>query len=219
MRYDRHTVAISPHLDDAVLSAGQALTLHDNVLIVTVFSGAPASATTSYDLERGFESSAEAVSARIEEDRFATSIIGAQVEYLGFYDSQYGARHEVIEAKIHEGVGAIVRAARGRLFAPLGLVHPDHEIVTAAVLDAVTDGIELLLYEDLPARVLWPEAAAEAVATLRSDGWTVEPQHMGAGPMTTKEAACACYRSQVGSAKGLISPHAVLVPERFWRVS
>jgi hypothetical protein len=59
----RAVLAVSAHLDDAVLSAGQFIAGRPDCVIATVLAGTPSTKAvlTAYDAKTGFNSAAEAV--------------------------------------------------------------------------------------------------------------------------------------------------------------
>ena len=91
-------IYLSPHLDDAVLSAGGLI--HDQaksgipVEIWTFMSGYPPEGEFSQFAELqhhmwGFPSAEAAVSTRREEDERAAAIVGASAVHLDFLDCIY----------------------------------------------------------------------------------------------------------------------------------
>jgi LmbE family N-acetylglucosaminyl deacetylase len=91
-------IYLSPHLDDAVLSAGGLI--YDQtrfgipVEIWTIMAGYPAEVEFSQFAQLqhfvwGFPSAQAAVSARREEDRRAAAIVGARAVHLDFLDCIY----------------------------------------------------------------------------------------------------------------------------------
>src|SRR4051812_2661178 len=85
-------IAISPHLDDAVLSCGGLLAARPGSVVITVFAGMPrdGSQQTDWDRRCGFANAAQAVAVRREEDRLALAALQATPHWLHFVDSQYG---------------------------------------------------------------------------------------------------------------------------------
>jgi LmbE family N-acetylglucosaminyl deacetylase len=218
------TLVVSPHLDDAVLSCGEALQHADvtDATVVTIFAGLPESdlPLTNFDVQSGYTSARAAVLHRRLEDARATSVLGVTGEHLGFFDRQYGKGNDVDEI-----VGALVvlleQHAPDALWVPLGLLHPDHELVgRCARAAAAISGIEsLTVYEELPGRVIADAVAlARAQAQLYDDGWQVDrPVHVARNERTlaVKNAALHCYGSQLWA----LDMHSCLVPERLWDVS
>jgi LmbE family N-acetylglucosaminyl deacetylase len=88
----RVILAVSSHLDDAVLSAGQFIGGRPDCVIATVLTATPPNKTvlTSYDVSTGFKSAEEAMENRRREDIEALSVLGATHRHLDFVDSQYG---------------------------------------------------------------------------------------------------------------------------------
>jgi LmbE family N-acetylglucosaminyl deacetylase len=210
---------VSPHLDDAVLSAGQVMAGRPEMTVVTVFSGVPRDCQqlTSYDANCGFASAAEAVTARRAEDRAALRLLDADPVWLDFADHQYSEPAD--DALIADQLAAVAAVASPTLLiGPLGLVHPDHHTTRRAYQTLVaTTGVEAWVYEDLPARVIWPEEVPEALAWWRRMGHKPELSFVGTGPLGRKQQALACYASQLGLLDAL-SEHAYLCPERLWRL-
>jgi LmbE family N-acetylglucosaminyl deacetylase len=210
---------VSPHLDDAILSAGQVMASRSEMTVTTVFSGVPQDCTmlTTYDANCGFASAVEAIAARRAEDRAALQILDADPVWLDFADHQYGEPAD--DADIADQLAAVAAfASPTLLIGPLGLAHPDHHTTRRAYQALVaTTGIEAWIYEDLPSRVLWPEEVPVALDWWREMGHKPELGFVGSGSLERKEAALSCYRSQLWALNGL-SEHACLVPERLWRL-
>jgi LmbE family N-acetylglucosaminyl deacetylase len=208
-------LVVSPHLDDAVLSAGQFLAGAPGAVVVTMLAGAPdPPVTTPWDLKSGFETSQEAIAARRAEDAAALALLKATPVHLDFLDGQYAP---VDSAAMAETLTELVAQHRPAfVVGPLGVHHCDHESVRDAVLAAELD-VPLWLYEDLPYRVYTPEAAAAVVETIRRRGYAMELGFIGSGPAASKTLALWCYRSQMRHPE-FDNIHSMLVPERFWRV-
>lgn len=209
---------VSPHLDDAVLSVGQMMAGRGGgVTVATVMTGhPPAVVSTTYDRNSGFRNSGVAMARRAEEDRVALAKLGRTAHlHLGLLDGQY----QVPQGR-EEVAGAIARAVEHtgatEMMGPLGLAHPDHLLVADAFLDvAAAAGIPTWVYEELPARVLWPEQVEPALAGVRARGWDTELAFAGDGPLATKQGAVRAYRSQMWA----LNIHTLLVPERTWRLT
>jgi LmbE family N-acetylglucosaminyl deacetylase len=117
---------------------------------------------------------------------------------------------------------SIVGCLRAEVFAPLGIGHPDHELVARLVREACpltveNDLVGITVYEELPYRVLHPEQVTAAFDRIRAEGWSVGdlPLPLGQGPRWMKEDAIAKYRSQFPN--GADDP-CLLVPERCWQI-
>lgn len=205
----RKILVISPHFDDAVLSAGQLLAGRPNADVLTVFGGMPTEPVVEwrYDQQCGFNSPAEAVKARRAEDREALKLVGAHQFYLKVPDSQYQQR--IDDKEIARGISHQMLAEDYEfIVGPLGIRHPDHERVHQ-IMRELHIGINapMYFYEDLPARVLWPE---EVPAKVRGMKLTF----IGDGPREIKELALNAYQSQWG--RDVLIEDYCFVPERFW---
>jgi LmbE family N-acetylglucosaminyl deacetylase len=215
----RAVLIISPHFDDAILSAGQFIAGRPDCVVATVLAGTPPtkSVLTNYDAVTGFKSATEAMDARRAEDLEAMSVLQAKARHLDSVDSQYGCRFEPEEviAQLRELIDELDPEF---IVGPLGLVHPDHEAVRDALLEAVKASEALWLYEDLPARVQHPESVHKAVGNLAKRGISLELGFIGTGAVARKMDALWSYRSQMGLPE-FANRHELLVSERFWRVS
>ena len=195
---------LSPHLDDAVLSLGAAISAAvaagAQVDVVTVSAGDPDAPDPpgAWDRSRGFASAAEAASARREEDRRACAMLGARPVWLPFQDHQYPP---------HSGAGevwaAVERAVKdaATVLAPgAPLVQEDHLWLTRTVLECgVADRIHLGLYLEQPYAV-WAGDHADAPDGIRS--LLPRPLHwsrLGSGPAHRwrKARAAGAYGSQL----------------------
>jgi LmbE family N-acetylglucosaminyl deacetylase len=167
-------VYISPHLDDAVLSAGglmyEQVRSGKKVEIWTMICGIPNTDEVSpfaHELHAkwGFHSAEETVRSRREENRLAAKIVGATDIYLDFLDSIYrrnpngGWLYEnntftPPHAEDADLPRQMVMAMNKRLMpddkvvCPLAIGgHVDHVIVRQAVESL---GRDLLYYADIP---------------------------------------------------------------------
>lgn len=209
------TQVISPHLDDAVLSLGQYMG-NSHPRVVTVFAGIPNGGLSDYDRSCGFESSTAAMWERRLEDEKACATLASDPVHLDFLDGQYRPHWNTDDiADLISDITAALAALPGvPTFAPLGIGHPDHVLVTRCALDVFGGRDGFLLYEELPYRVVNPEQVVHALDLVRALGFTVEQYLPVAGEREAKEAALRCYRSQIGDD---LDP-CFLVPERAWRV-
>lgn len=209
-------VVVSPHLDDAVLSAGQVVGGHRGATVVTVLAGVPeGDAVSDFDRSCGFSTSRQAMRQRRAEDRRALAILGAEADHLDFLSRQYRT-----EADDEAVVAALADRIAGRhpsaVLGPVGIVHPDHEWVArlwprAAWLAAPR--APRYAYEELPYRVKSrrrAEAAASAFAA-RHGAAAVELPMADVG---LKAQAMLAYVSQLRS----VFPLDCLTPEHLWRL-
>lgn len=205
-------VVVSPHLDDAVFSVGQFLAGRSDAVVVTVFAGIPDPTwpLTAYDRKCGFDSSTDAVLTRRAEDAAALAILNATPVHLDFFDHQYQQSNSA--TAMIDAVAAVVAKVKPEyVLAPLGLLHPDHEMTTVVVLGGVSAPI--VFYEELPYRVDHPEAVTAALEGLTGP----QPAFIGTGPLERKLTAMWHYRSQVALIE-FSNVHSMLVPERFWSI-
>lgn len=206
---------ISPHFDDAILSAGQFMAERPDTVVLTVFGGFPQNAgevVTPYDEKSGFKNAQEAVEARRWEDNLAVSMLRGQAIHLGFSDGQYNEYHLVDD--IRDEIQRILDLGDYEaIYAPLGLDHPDHVSVSDAVLKLKTD-VPITLWEDLPTRVVYPEQVPYRLATL---GLDYKPSRtlFDKALIADKMRALACYGSQIST--GILDPYFLYVPERFYK--
>lgn len=211
-------VVISPHLDDGCLSAGQVIGSWPGAHVVTVCSHAPeAPMSTDYDQRSGFSSARQAAYCRRREDRAACAVLGASPVYLGMVDGQYGNPLDpVVVAHLLSSALTVIRPVT--VVAPLGIVHPDHIAVAEACRLLLSQDahprIEWWVYEDQPSRVLYPLSVLDGMNAWETAGFKLTLDFLGTSDLERKEEAVRCYASQLWA----LDLHAVLTPERLWRV-
>lgn len=207
----KKALVISPHLDDAILSAGQFIVGRGDVDVLTVFAGVPMKKglLTPYDKGCGFKNSKDAMVVRRQEDKEACAVLGANPIHLNYLDSQYTDKRD--KGLIWTDLYNYASDKKYELVAiPLGLRHPDHGFISDNLSGC---GIKnLFMYEDLPARVTHPELVWRRLRAFP----TAELTFIGDGPIADKVRALWCYRSQIG--KGELNPYNLYVSERFWKV-
>lgn len=217
-------VVASPHLDDAVLSCGQFLAGRPDAHLVTVFAGEPPTdVSTTFDRNSGFQTAQQAIYARRLEDERAAKRLHAHAVHLAFVDNQYRDLLS-LGLSVDDLAGglftALDRVQQRTLLAPLGIEHPDHMLVsTAALLCLLDPDVDVVFYEELPGRVLWPEQAAARLASITEQiaplGLRLDLTFVGTGPMAAKARAVDEYRSQSWA----LDRRCLFVPERFHRVT
>jgi LmbE family N-acetylglucosaminyl deacetylase len=129
-KLEGEVVVVSPHIDDAVLSLGAAISnaARDGarVTILTVLAGDPGSTEPAgeWDRECGFPTAGEAATVRRAEDAAACAQLGATAVWLPYSDHQYerGASDDEIRAAVVEAVGSSLVLQPG-----FPLSHPDHQ--------------------------------------------------------------------------------------------
>ena len=150
---DARIVVVSPHLDDAVLSLGAALShavrRGADVTVLTVLAGDPASSSPAcwWDVQAGFRTAGDAATARRQEDARACSILGVALQWLPFSDSLHGPvpEDEVVAALRTELQGFDLILLPG-----FPLAHPDHRLLNRLVLEQVQPQARMLLYAEQP---------------------------------------------------------------------
>jgi hypothetical protein len=157
---------VSPHLDDAAFSCAALLDRPQPADVLTVFAGSPDPPQRArWDMVTGFADSAEAMAARLEEERAA---LGSAARALDLLEAQYldderdpadaAAIAAAVDGWLEDGGGGCVAlpAGSGRV----GSVgrrprrHPDHLFVRDVLLPLLDEREKatILLYEELPYR-------------------------------------------------------------------
>jgi len=213
-------LVVSPHLDDAVYSAGQFLAGRPGAVVVTMFAGAPDPPVigTDWDNGCGFADSQEAMPARIKEDNAALALLNAIPVQLGFLDQQYTNAPTDPSTLVNAIIEQVEQHSPEFVVGPLGLRHSDHVRVRKAVLAAEVD-VPLWLYGDLPYRKQNDAWLQDALQEISSDGYSLDgPTNIGTGPSELKREAVECYVSQTRFFAKIVDD-AIMVPELFWRVT
>lgn len=210
-------IFISAHLDDAVLSAGQAIAGWPGATVLTVCTHSSRTPIlTDYDKRSGFSSAREACYCRRREDRAACAVLGASPVHLGMVDGQYGKPLDplIVAQRL---MSVLIEIQPVVIVAPLGLGHPDHLAVATACRLLLAEGAEAdwWVYEDQPYRVLYPESVSNAMAEWERGGRELSLDFLGTAPLDQKEEAVRCYASQLWA----LDLHAVLCPERLWKLT
>lgn len=150
---------LSPHLDDAVLSAWSVLSGPGEVQVVNVCNGLPAKGElSSWDRLTGAANSQARMLERLAEDRVALARAGRKATGLDFPEAQY--RHGPLDPEgLRDALGKTFRDV-AQVWAPAAIGgHEDHVQIRNAALElALNGGPELKLYADLPYAVKfgWP---------------------------------------------------------------
>jgi len=211
-------LVVSPHLDDAVLGAGQWIATHPGTVVLTVFAGMPhrASQSTDWDRRCGFLDAAEAIATRRAEDRAALAVLQAEPLWLEYVDDQYDEPCQT-DVLIDTLRRALVRLAPLQVLIPLGLFHSDHVLTQrACVRAAQMEGLTALgAYEEAIYRAI-PGCLQEALARLSRQGLLATPApEQPCGGKDAKADALAAYVSQrrtIGPARWADASR----PERRW---
>lgn len=152
-------VILSPHPDDAVLSAWSALRGSGEVVVVNVCSTAPPTGTLgAFDPVFGATDSSALWDLRLAEDADALAVAGRSRINLGFLEDQY--RDGLLAAGDLRGAIEATLDEVAWLCAPAGIgSHPDHVVTRTVALEmAQAHDIPLSLYADLPYAIWagWP---------------------------------------------------------------
>lgn len=150
---------LSPHLDDAVLSAWSALRGPGEVRVVNVCSGLPATGLLSpWDRLTGATDSRVRMLERLQEDRVALARAGREATALDFPEAQY-RRGPLDSSSLRDALESVLDGV-AEVWAPAGIGgHDDHVQVRDVALGvAMAGGPGLKLYADLPyaVRYGWP---------------------------------------------------------------
>jgi LmbE family N-acetylglucosaminyl deacetylase len=203
-------VAVSPHLDDAVFSAGGTLArlaaAGHEVVVVTVFTGsvaAPTGFALACQTDKGLAPDVDYMALRREEDAAALGRLGVRGQHLGLLEAPhrgYGSPPELFAGR-HDGddVASDVLDALAPRLARADLVlapqavgdHVDHQVVTAVVA-ARADPDRTAWWRDTPYAVRHPDAVGApgvAGAEIAVDVTDV---------LAAKAAAAGAYATQVG---------------------
>lgn len=217
----RKVLLVSPHFDDAVLSAGQFMSERPDCEVATVFGGMPLTperVKTPYDEKCGFKNAQDAVATRQRENDAALALLEATAINLDFPDSQYRGVNANI-TYTNDVVDKLQKILDDNnyefIMGPLGLGHPDHLLVNEAILKLNTD-LPIYLWEDIPLRVVDPLAVTPRLIQL---GLTADKLWQPAttnDKMAKKIRSMLCYSSQINT--GILDPYLMYVPERFWKL-
>lgn len=208
-------IYVSPHLDDAVLSAGGLI--YDQVQsgipveIWTILAGYPPEGELSpfAQLQHymwGFPSATEAIRARREEDRNAAAVIGAKIVHFDFLDCIYrrGSNGEWLYDDINVPShpedaslpARIAEAIRMRLQPDDILVcqlavgsHVDHVLVRQGVEET---GLPLLYDIDIPYYLSKPEEMGPKSAGMRETIYSITDS-----ALISWQSALLEYKSQL----------------------
>lgn len=195
-------LAVSPHLDDAVLSAGAWLAARPGSIVVTVFAGLPPNAErlTEWDAACGLRTGDDVVSLRRAEDLRALEYLDATPRWLDFVDHQYTSERPPID-DIADAIRAIAdNADVDTLAMPLGFMHADHQRTYDACLRLLEKEPNLaehwVAWADVPYRARRPDLLDDRLDSLRVRGILADQDTL-IESCDVKRAAVAEYRSQL----------------------
>ena len=208
-------LALSPHLDDAVFSAGGALAARADagwqVVVATLFTGNVAEPTgfaLACQLDKGLGPEIDYMAVRRAEDETACSVLGLHPVHLPLLEAPhrgYERASELFEPphaddpaslELARTLGALLEThAPDELWAPRALGgHVDHVLVHRAARAAASD-VRLRWWTDWPYADRTAPADPEA-ATVAGLVWEDEP--LSSATQSRKADACAAYVSQLG---------------------
>jgi hypothetical protein len=236
-------VAVSPHLDDAALSASAALS-SCGATVATVFTAVPAAdwPASWWDRLTGAKDSASRQRERLAEDEAVMRLLSARAVHLGEPEAQYRQGDPDLGRAVERLTGLL--AGAGDVWLPSAIGgHPDHAFARDAGLRAAAavGHRQVTLYADFPYVIAygWPAwvSGQPAPAHLDAAFWLAD-QLAGTGldgerltPLVTrlsqaqrqlKNAVIAAYSSQAAVLK--LAPHdlaaypAKLAFELAWRM-
>jgi LmbE family N-acetylglucosaminyl deacetylase len=206
-------VAVSPHLDDAVFSAGGTLArlaaAGHEVVVVTVFTGsvtAPTGFALACQTEKGLAPDVDYMALRRDEDAAALARLGVRGEHLGLLEAPH--RGYDSPAALFAGrragddvagavTGAVAPWIEGAdlVLAPQSVGdHVDHQVVTAVVaeLTRLADPDRTAWWRDTPYAVRHPDAPGAPEVTGTDVAVALD------GVLDAKADAAAAYATQVG---------------------
>ena len=201
-------LAISPHLDDAIFSAGALLwSLRQRgwrIVVTTVFTGnveQPRGFALACQLDKGLSADVDYMALRRQEDRQACATLDAEPLHLPLLEAPHRGYanaaalfdpvlpNDDVEVPVRAALTTVLAATRPDVvLAPSAIgSHVDHVIVRHAV-EAIVRPRRLWLWED------WPYVDRSGSI----DRCGVRHLQVPAETHLVKLRACACYVSQLG---------------------
>lgn len=222
----RHVV-LSPHLDDAALALGGTLAAlaaaGQPVLVVNICCGSPPPADDHSPFARAMHARwglppDQAVALRLQEDRAALEILGADSYQLDLLDAIYRmpkayaseealfgpvAPDDTLTALLWPSLQALATRYPAAIFyGPLGVGHHvDHQGIHIAAIRLASQGLSMAFYED------FPYVAASGALDTRFAEIGGAQQFMPVvtaidGTLSRKTAAVDAYTSQISTLFG-----------------
>jgi LmbE family N-acetylglucosaminyl deacetylase len=228
------TAVVSPHFDDAVLSAGQLLAKHRDATVITVMGGQRRSGSydevTWWDAFGGFKPGDDVVAARRAEDKAALDVLGAHQAWLDFSDHQYDAdgpgRNRPTAYEIADVLEAeLDRMTPSAVLIPMGLANPDHVLTHDAcrvVIDRRGAAWPWFAYAEagylhIPGILAW-----RIGKLMRSGLWPTPAPIVADTGRDAKREALACYATQLPALQadwGYEAATNARIAESFWRLA
>ena len=219
-------VILSPHLDDAVLSAWHHIE-QPGSHVITLFAGVPETKKTFWwDRLSGLADGRSAMLARRQENAAALKPAAVHVTNLDYLDRQYdppkrniAQMADDIEAISQNAKYFLVNAGVGSLF-----IHPDHVTSRQVGLELYRRGRQVSFYLDLPYSAVlrrlsdWPERLPiSKIEQALGAGIRLERHTLSPAEALRKQTAINAYRSQRRSLKltslGAMSSRILYAPE------
>lgn len=197
---------ISPHFDDAIFSCGKLISILKDSTVLTVFGGMPTNKAvcTAYDQKSGFGNAEEAIIARREEDSVAVTALGAEQRYLEYVENQYGEAQDL--TKLRKELEKIIEEY-DEIYYPLGMKHPDHEMLGNMCQAIETKDKKFYVYADLPYYVDDPELFAERRKSIPDKSYIYR-----GGDLGKKAIGFSMYKSQMP----IMNLYHLLADERYY---
>jgi LmbE family N-acetylglucosaminyl deacetylase len=224
-------VIVSPHFDDAILSASRYV-IERRPALITVCGAVPAGRTDAANWDRscGFATAEEALGVRREEDAAVAARLALPVDHLPFLDHQYGGADP---SRIAEALRRVFRDG-DEIWLPAALGgHPDHVRTRDAALAAAAEReVSLVLYGDAPyqsyatGRLDVEGPLADPASAALADRFRLEPVRdlrLTDEQMAAKLALVRLYASQLAplaqTYHALTHRTGPLSRERSWRLA
>jgi LmbE family N-acetylglucosaminyl deacetylase len=205
---------ISPHLDDAALSCAARLLAGNIDEVVTVFAAIPGAQTplSTWDRITCATSAAERVAERRREDQAAWASINQSFRHLEYVE----ATARMLNSERLTDDIRTVAIGHECVLLPAGIgEHPDHVLVRDAGVAALSAGVEIVLYGELPYAAFygWPSTSpyldvaaywAEAVGQVEVSHYVSPPQvvKLNDAQLEAKIALVRHYSSQYPAVTG-----------------
>ena len=214
----RRALAVSPHLDDAVFSAGALLArlARDGwqVTVCTVFTRSvphPSGFALACQLDKGLQASVDYLALRRAEDAAALAVLGAAPDWLDLPEAPHRGYDSAaaLFTDPREDDAGVVEAAAGRLREAIGRSRPHLVLACQAVgghvdhvqavraLDRVRPAVPTLWWTDFPYAAR-PAAAQRRPLAARFAALTRLDHAPDEALLALKRDACLAYVSQCG---------------------
>lgn len=197
---------ISAHYDDAVFSCGKLIAIMEEPTVLTIFGGVPKNkkVCTAYDQKSGFADAEDAVLSRRKEDAVALTILGAKQKYFEYIENQYDEAQDISLLKEN-----LVKLSDNydEIYFPLGMKHPDHEILGSLCREIEYKDKKIYIYADMPYYVDDPELFADRRKSIKDKSYIYR-----GGDLGKKMISVACYKSQFP----IINSYHLMADERYY---